>query len=264
MPRPRSTSTEESECEHDRAKIPGMQDSVLASGVVAPLATRALQHQVGALTAAQPDLRMGIDIGSVTAKVVVLGPTGRDDLLGLSPSPGGNLGDPLLRYSRKRPTSLGDVPVNPMITGSAGMGVSERYGIPFIQEMIASAEVVKRLYPQVRTLIDIGGEDAKLIYFDRDGIPDMRMNGTCAGGTGAYIDEMAALLNVPVGDLGALAGRSDPGLPDGLPLRCVREDGRPESAQPRGAPTRTLPLRSCTRWSCRPWQPWRAASSRNP
>ena len=85
------------------------------------------------------------------------------------------------------------------------MGVSERHGIPFIQEMIASAEVVKRLYPQVRTLIDIGGEDAKLIYFDRDGIPDMRMNGTCAGGTGAYIDEMATLLNVPVSGLGALA-----------------------------------------------------------
>ena len=148
--------------------------------------------------------RLGIDIGSVTAKVVVLGP--EDELL-------------FSAYRRHRAEiaatlnailqdafeTLGDLPISPMITGSAGMGVSERHGIPFIQEVIASAEVVKRLYPHVRTLIDIGGEDAKLIYFDRDGLPDMRMNGTCAGGTGAYIDEMAALLNVPVSELSALA-----------------------------------------------------------
>jgi predicted CoA-substrate-specific enzyme activase len=148
--------------------------------------------------------RLGIDIGSVTAKVVVLGP---DDALLFS------------AYRRHRAEivatlnailqdafeTLGDLLISPMITGSAGMGVSERHGISFIQEVIASAEVVKRLYPQARTFIDIGGEDAKLIYFDRDGLPDMRMNGTCAGGTGAYIDEMAALLNVPVSELGALA-----------------------------------------------------------
>ena len=85
------------------------------------------------------------------------------------------------------------------------MGISERCQIPFVQEVVASAAVVKEIYPEARTLIDIGGEDAKLIYFDGDGIPDMRMNGTCAGGTGAYIDEMATLMNVPVTELSALA-----------------------------------------------------------
>jgi predicted CoA-substrate-specific enzyme activase len=148
--------------------------------------------------------RMGIDVGSVTAKVVVLD---RQQRMVFS------------AYRRHRAetwatiyailqdafAALGDVPASLMITGSAGMGVCERYGIPFIQEVIAAAEVVKRLYPQVRTLIDIGGEDAKLIYFGHDGLPDIRMNGSCAGGTGAYIDEMATLLNVPVTQLSALA-----------------------------------------------------------
>ena len=151
--------------------------------------------------------RMGIDIGSVTAKVVVLG--ARDEMIfSAYRRHRAETSVTLCSILQEASGSLGDVPISVMITGSAGMGVSERYGIPFIQEMIASAEVVKRLYPQVRTLIDIGGEDAKLIYFDRDGIPDMRMNGTCAGGTGAYIDEMATLLNVPVSDLGVLAQES--------------------------------------------------------
>jgi predicted nucleotide-binding protein (sugar kinase/HSP70/actin superfamily) len=72
------------------------------------------------------------------------------------------------------------------------------------QEVIASAEVVRQLYPQVKTLLDIGGEDAKLIFFD-GGQPGIRLNGACAGGTGAFIDQMATLLNVPVAGLNALA-----------------------------------------------------------
>ncbi len=85
------------------------------------------------------------------------------------------------------------------------MGLSETYNLPFIQEVIASAEVVHKQYPQVQTLIDIGGEDAKVIFFDAKGQPDIRMNGACAGGTGAFIDQMATLLNVPVSGLNQLA-----------------------------------------------------------
>jgi hypothetical protein len=81
----------------------------------------------------------------------------------------------------------------------------EKFNLPFIQEVIASAEVIHQLYPQVNTLMDIGGEDAKLIFFD-GGQPDIRMNGACAGGTGAFIDQMATLLNVSIGEL-ALASR---------------------------------------------------------
>ena len=68
--------------------------------------------------------------------------------------------------------------------------------------------MIHQRYPQVRTLIDIGGEDAKIIFFDEQYRPDMRMNGSCAGGTGAFIDEMATLLDVPVSDLDGLASRS--------------------------------------------------------
>jgi predicted CoA-substrate-specific enzyme activase len=93
--------------------------------------------------------------------------------------------------------SLGDQEVSVMFTGSAGMGISESYGFPFLQEVIAAAEVIKHR-PQVHTLIDIGGEDAKLIFFEPGIPPDIRMNGSCAGGTGAFIDQMATLLNIPV------------------------------------------------------------------
>jgi predicted CoA-substrate-specific enzyme activase len=161
--------------------------------------------------------RLGIDIGSVTAKVAVLDARG-EIVFSAYRRHRAEIPATLCSILREASDALGDVSVSSMITGSAGMGMSSRYGIPFIQEMIAAAEVIKRRYPQVRTLIDIGGEDAKLIYFDRDGIPDMRMNGTCAGGTGAYIDEMATLLNVPVGELGALAERSTQVYP--MASRC--------------------------------------------
>jgi len=154
------------------------------------------------------DLRLGIDIGSTTAKAVILN---RDNVLLFSSYRRHNaetlqtvqamLGDAKEKF--------GDVNVDVLITGSAGMGVCERFSLPFIQEVIASAEVVRQLYPQVKTLIDIGGEDAKMIFFKdaNAGMPDIRMNGSCAGGTGAFIDEMASLLNVPIADLDALASK---------------------------------------------------------
>jgi predicted CoA-substrate-specific enzyme activase len=101
--------------------------------------------------------------------------------------------------------TLGNVTFDLRITGSAGMGMAERLGIPFLQEVVASAEVAHRLYPDARTLLDIGGEDSKLIFFDGKGRADIRMNGNCAGGTGAFIDQMAVLLGVPCNALDALA-----------------------------------------------------------
>lgn len=100
-------------------------------------------------------------------------------------------------------------PVRFCVTGSAGMGLAERFGFHFIQELIASSRVVETKYPSVRTLVDIGGEDAKIIFFHPDRIPDMRMNGNCAGGTGAFIDQMASLLGVRVADLDALAQNAE-------------------------------------------------------
>ncbi|MBN1146847.1 MAG: 2-hydroxyacyl-CoA dehydratase [Anaerolineales bacterium] len=150
---------------------------------------------------------IGIDVGSTTTKVVVLDENAElrfssyrrhktETLLTLSAILQEALG------------ALGDIDFKLLITGSAGLGISEKYALPFIQEVVASAEIVERLYPQVRTLIDIGGEDAKMIFFNRDGVPDIRMNGSCAGGTGAFIDEMANLLDIPVSAINDLAQSS--------------------------------------------------------
>ncbi len=149
---------------------------------------------------------MGIDLGSTTAKVVVLNPTGEMVFSAYQRHNADTLVT-LQQMIQDLSQAFGDLKVYPLITGSAGMGISERFELPFIQEVIASAEVVSHFYPTVKTLIDIGGEDAKIIFFNPDGAPDIRMNGSCAGGTGAFIDEMAGLLNIPVDGLSTLAER---------------------------------------------------------
>ena len=149
-------------------------------------------------------LRMGIDIGSTTAKVAILGPN--DDLrFSAYQRHKAKIDNTLLNILEEARKVLGDIQVSLLVTGSAGMGITEQYKLPFIQEVVASAEVVKQLYPEVKTLIDIGGEDAKIIFFGSNGIPDIRMNGACAGGTGAFIDEMATLLDISVLELNNLA-----------------------------------------------------------
>ena len=79
-----------------------------------------------------------------------------------------------------------------MVTGSGGLTVSKWLNVAFIQEVIAGTRTVEELIPQTDVAIELGGEDAKITYFD--GRYDQRMNGTCAGGTGAFIDQMASLL----------------------------------------------------------------------
>ena len=91
------------------------------------------------------------------------------------------------------------------ITGSAGMGLAERLQAPFVQEVVAAIEVIKKLYPETHTLIDLGGEDAKIVFFEDGKQPDIRMNGSCAGGTGAFIDQMADLMNITPAELGEKA-----------------------------------------------------------
>lgn len=103
---------------------------------------------------------------------------------------------------------LGDVSLDLAVTGSAGMGAAEAFNLPFVQEVVASAQYIKKNFPQVRTFIEIGGEDSKIIFFDDNFRPDIRMNGSCAGGTGAFIDQMAVLLDVDVAGLNLLAEKS--------------------------------------------------------
>jgi len=144
--------------------------------------------------------RLGIDIGSTTAKFALV--NSKDELI-LSK---------YLRHNTKITETVnnllfflkekyGDTYLNVKFTGSAGMGISERTEMPFIQEVVAASGLVKNKYPEVRTLIDIGGEDSKMIFFYDNKAPDIRMNGSCAGGTGAFIDQMASLMNVNIEDL---------------------------------------------------------------
>ena len=144
--------------------------------------------------------RVGIDVGSTTMKVVVV--DHKSSVLYKS----------YIRHKadienvfRKEIYRISDIfPSARFIvtmTGSAGMGIAERAGITFIQEVIASIEIIKRAYPQTHTMIDIGGEDTKMVFFEEGRQPDIRMNGSCAGGTGSFIDQMADLLNISIDDL---------------------------------------------------------------
>ena len=162
-------------------------------------------------------IHIGLDAGSTTVKVVAVNEKGNvvykeyrrhfADISGTAVS--------MLEHVR---TKLGDVPAHLSVTGSAGMGIAERTGIPFVQEVVAACELVLKNFPQIKTLVDIGGEDAKMIFFRESKSPDIRMNGNCAGGTGSFIDQMATILNVEVGELGDLAARAKTVYP--IASRC--------------------------------------------
>lgn len=152
--------------------------------------------------------RMGVDIGSTTMKVAVLDADGtlvfsayqrhQADIKGTAADIVGRL------YKE-----LGNVKVRLVITGSVGMGYAQRLDIGFVQEVVAAAETVRQRYPEVRTFIDMGGEDSKMIFFEKGKVPDIRMNGSCAGGTGAFIDQTAMLFHVETKELNALAAQAE-------------------------------------------------------
>ncbi len=148
------------------------------------------------------DLRVGIDIGSTTVKVVVLDE--HNKLLFRSYE---------RHYSKARERacetlrSIRDMltgqKVKLVITGSAGLGVAKAAGLDFVQEVYATAAAVNAYIPDTDAVIELGGEDAKIIFFG--GALEERMNGSCAGGTGAFIDQMATLMNVTVNELDELS-----------------------------------------------------------
>ncbi|MDR3128976.1 MAG: acyl-CoA dehydratase activase-related protein [Tannerellaceae bacterium] len=148
--------------------------------------------------------RIGIDVGSTTVKLVVLSPQKKIVHKGYRRHQADvvvALREELLAVSSRFPS----LPMRMVVTGSAGMGVAERLSLPFVQEVVASIDAVRRDFPHTRTLIDLGGEDAKMVFFDTGKQPDIRMNGSCAGGTGAFIDQMAVLMNISVDELGEQA-----------------------------------------------------------
>lgn len=148
--------------------------------------------------------KLGIDVGSTTIKIIVLDEA--DNIVYRSyKRHKANINiifiDELNTLQEQFPNSYFTV----MITGSAGMGIAERTGTPFVQEVVASVEVIHKQYPHTGTLIDLGGEDSKMVFFEEGKQPDIRMNGSCAGGTGAFIDQMSDLMNISIGELDKLA-----------------------------------------------------------
>lgn len=135
--------------------------------------------------------RAGIDIGSTTVKLVVL-----DDknqiLYGEYMRHGAHIQETLTKLLQEAYSILGNCLLKIKITGSGSMSLGKALGMEFIQEVSAVATALQYLAPQTDVAIELGGEDAKIIYF-KDGL-DERMNGVCAGGTGSFIDQMAALL----------------------------------------------------------------------
>ena len=160
-------------------------------------------------------LRIGIDIGSTTVKGVVLDE--QNQLLFRSYE---------RHYSKTRERTcetlqgltglLGGQEVQLLITGSAGLGVAKAAGLDFVQEVYATAAAVRTFIPQADAVIELGGEDAKIIFFGNT--LEERMNGSCAGGTGAFIDQMATLLNVTVDELDELSLRHEKIYP--IASRC--------------------------------------------
>ena len=147
---------------------------------------------------------LGIDIGSTTLKWVLL--DSHNNIIDKNyVRHCANHAVVLLEELQTLMQKIGPSMIRIGITGSVGMGYAERMGMYFIQEVIAEAKVVQTQYPMVRTLIDMGGEDSKMIFFSANTSPDIRMNGNCAGGTGAFIDQTAQLLGVAVEELDSLA-----------------------------------------------------------
>ena len=146
-------------------------------------------------------IRIGIDIGSTTAKIVVV-----DDgkiVFEKYERHFSLVRAKTLELVREARKYISDKPIKVAISGSAGLGLAQEAEIPFVQEVFATAEMAKNIAPDVNVVIELGGEDAKIIFFD--GGIDQRMNGTCAGGTGAFIDQMATLLDVSPDELDELS-----------------------------------------------------------
>ena len=139
--------------------------------------------------------RLGFDLGSTTVKAVLVDDDNRI-VFSEYRRHHSNIADTLKSVIKEVVLKFGDIPVIPVITGSGGMGIAEALKIPFVQEVIAENTALKAFIPDADVAIELGGEDAKIIYLT-NGV-EQRMNGVCAGGTGAFIDQMALLLGEDV------------------------------------------------------------------
>ena len=146
---------------------------------------------------------LGIDIGSTTVKVALL-----DQDLHIIFSDYerhyANIQETLAGLLKKALNQTGPIDIIPVITGSGGLTLSSHLHVPFVQEVVAVASAPQDYAPQTDVAIELGGEDAKIIYFEGGNV-EQRMNGICAGGTGSFIDQMASLIQTDASGLNEYA-----------------------------------------------------------
>ncbi|MBO5259179.1 MAG: 2-hydroxyglutaryl-CoA dehydratase, partial [Agathobacter sp.] len=147
--------------------------------------------------------KLGIDIGSTTVKVAVL--DDKDNLLFSDYERHfANIRETLSDLVQKAFKALGNLRIAPMITGSGGLTLAKHLEVPFVQEVISVSTALQHYAPQTDVAIELGGEDAKIIYFEGGNV-EQRMNGICAGGTGSFIDQMASLIQTDASGLNEYA-----------------------------------------------------------
>ena len=146
-------------------------------------------------------MKVGIDIGSTTIKLVVLD---EERLIFKNYARHfSEIGSALSNSLVSLKNIIGEKTFKIAVAGSAGMGIAKKISVPFVQEVIACQTAVEKFIPQTDTVVELGGEDAKIIYLGS--APEVRMNGVCAGGTGSFIDHMASLLSTDALGLNSLA-----------------------------------------------------------
>ena len=159
--------------------------------------------------------RLGIDIGSTTVKVAVIDEQ-HNILFSDYQRHFAKIQETLSSLLKKAKDQIGEMTFAPTVTGSGGLSISSYLDIPFCQEVVCVSSALQDYAPQTDVAIELGGEDAKIIYFT-NGI-DQRMNGVCAGGTGSFIDQMASLLQTDAGGLNEYAKDYDTIYP--IAARC--------------------------------------------
>ncbi|MGI6211833.1 MAG: acyl-CoA dehydratase activase [Anaerovoracaceae bacterium] len=148
------------------------------------------------------DLRVGIDVGSTTAKIIVIDQDTGNVLFRNYIRHNARQKAAVLTLLREAEERFDGERVRAAVCGSGGRGLALKMDVPYIQEVVANSAAVCELFPEVRTAVELGGQDAKVVFFHTDEktkktrATDMRMNGSCAGGTGAFLDEIASLLDV--------------------------------------------------------------------
>ena len=147
--------------------------------------------------------KLGIDIGSTTVKIADLD-SENNILFSDYERHFANIQETLADLIRKASDQLGELEVAPMITGSGGLTLAKHLEVPFVQEVISVSTALQYYAPQTDVAIELGGEDAKIIYFEGGNV-EQRMNGICAGGTGSFIDQMAALIQTDASGLNEFA-----------------------------------------------------------